>query len=324
VVPRLLSAEDGLVAAHADQSRAVTIFPCAEQEFVQCADDMLLVRTNTDATQLSYGRDATWEIDTRGWLYLHFRLAGTSLDRLATGIAQTVSGGSFLACVSSSPQALSRQVLTDDWRAVTVAFRPSYAFHNLPFDEACLLSELRQFRAGRSDVDFFYVNQFTPDMHAAVRALLVPSVTSGLREFYLRAKAVELVCLALDQMGRPAARAESPLKLSHRDVRALGEAKRLVEKEQNHHSLDELARRVGLNRRKLALGFKALFGATVGEYQREIRLELARRILEARTASVAYAATVAGYSDVGSFGKAFKARYGHLPSQSRRAAVRRK
>jgi len=88
-------------------------------------------------------------------------------------------------------------------------------------------------------------------------------------------------------------------------------------------AVEQLARRVGINRRKLALGFKILFGETVGEYQRDVRLEFARRMLEDRTASVTYAATVAGYSDVGSFGKAFKAKYGWLPSQSRPAGSRR-
>ena len=60
---------------------------------------------------------------------------------------------------------------------------------------------------------------------------------------------------------------------------------------------------------------------TVGDHHREVRLELARRILESTASSVAYAASVAGYSDVGSFGKAFKTRFGSLPSKARTAPL---
>ena len=212
-----------------------------------------------------------------------------------------------------------REVLSDAWRVVTLAFRPSFAFHNLPGSGAQLPEELRRFRSGDPDVDFFYASPFTPDMASAARGLLQPSVTSGLQVFYLRAKAVELVCLAVEHVGRSAPEAEPPLKLTHRDIRALEEAKRRLDSADTAYTLELLARRVGLNRRKLALGFKLLFGVTVGDHHREVRLELARRLLESTASSVAYAASAAGYNDVGSFGKAFKARYGSLPSKSRTA-----
>jgi AraC family transcriptional activator of pyochelin receptor len=319
--PRLVHGEPAASELAVDREIAADgMLPCGMQEVVGLSDDLMLVRTDVDTTRLSSDRDAAWEIDTRGWLYLHFRLEGISVDRLPEGPEQTVGGGSFLVCASSRPSAFARQVLSEAWRVVTVAFRPSDAFHNLPVAGANLPTELRRFRAGDPDVDFFYASPFTPDMRAAASALLKPVVRGELRPFYLRAKAVELVCLAVEQVGRPAPQTDPPLKLSHRDVLALEEAKRLVDQANESHSLDQLARRVGLNRRKLALGFKLLFGTPVGEYHRQVRLECARRLLEARTASVSYAATVAGYSDVGSFGKAFKARYGWLPSQARAPA----
>ena len=290
------------------------------QDIVNLADDLLLVRSNVHSTHLCGEHGASFDIDTRGWLYVHFRLDGISLDRLPDGAERTVSGGSFVVCGSARPTAFTRQVLSDAWQVVTVACRPSDMLQNLPVTGATLPSDLRRFRAGDADVDFFYASPFTPDMRLAAGALLKPVVSGGMQPFYLRAKAVELVCLAVEHVGRPSPQAEPSLKLSHRDVRALEDTKRLVEQATTTYSLDQLARRAGINRRKLALGFKLLFGVTLGELQREVRLELARRMLDDRSASVAYAATAAGYSDVGSFGKAFKARFGELPSQRRRTA----
>ena len=322
--PRLLhgkASEQFAAAAGPDANGAH--LPWGSQELVTLSDDLMLVRSDVRSTDLCGGRDASFEIDTRGWLYLHFRLNGISVDRFPDGAPRTVGGGSFLVGASSRPTAFTRQVLSDVWQVVTIAFRPSDTFQSLPVTDSMLPSELRRFRAGDPDVEFLYASPFTADMRAAAGALLRPVVSGGMRPFYLKAKAVELVCLAVEQVGRPAPQIESPLRLSHRDVRALEEAKRLVDHATVNYSLEQLARRVGINRRKLALGFKILFGETVGEYQRDVRLEFARRMLEDRTASVTYAATVAGYSDVGSFGKAFKAKYGWLPSQSRPAGRRR-
>ena len=297
--------------------------PWGSQELVSLSDDLMLVRSDVHSTELCGERNASFEIDTRGWLYLHFRLDGISVDQYSDGASRTVGGGSFLVGASSQPTALTRQVLSDVWQVVTIAFQPSDTFQNLPVSDSMLPTELRRFRAGDPDVEFFYASPFTPDMRSAAGALLKPVVSGGMRPFYLKAKAVELVCLAVEQVGRPAPQIEPPLRLSHRDVRALEEAKRQVDQGTVNYSLEQLARRVGINRRKLALGFKILFGDTVGEYQRDVRLEFARRLLEDRTASVTYAASVAGYSDVGSFGKAFKAKFGWLPSQSRQTRGRR-
>ncbi len=79
-------------------------------------------------------------------------------------------------------------------------------------------------------------------------------------------------------------------------------------------TLEELGRMVGVNRNKLAIGFKHVFGMTVGAYHRERRLLLAYEMLKEPGMTIARAADEAGYRDAGSFSKAFKARFGVLPS----------
>lgn len=303
----------------------VPSFACAGlQELLALSDDLLLVRSDFEADASGEGRAHRWQLDMRGWLYLHFRLDGLTCDETPDGRRRTIGGGSFFVATSSHPQSLVRDVLSDVWRAVTIAFRPSFAGRDLRAPDAALPAELRRFQSGEAEVDFFYASQLTSDMSSAVRALLAPAVRVDVRPIYLRAKVVELVCLAIEQLQVPAPVTEPPLTLKHRDTRALAEARRVLDTCTEPVSLEQLARRVGLNRRKLALGFKMLFGATVGEYHRDVRLELAHRVLGTATASVGYAAAVAGYSDVGSFGKAFRARYGCLPSEIRPTAAARR
>ena len=294
------------------------------QELLSLSDDLLLIRSDFDAGPASERRRGRWQLDNRGWLYLHFRLAGLSCDETPDGRRRTIGGGAFFLAASSQPQSLVRNVLSDEWRAVTIAFRPSFAGRDLRAPAESLPAELRRFQSGDPELDFFYASQLTSDMGAAVRALLAPAIRTDVRPIYLRAKVVELVCLAIEQLRVPELATEAPLTLSQRDTRALQEARRILDTSTDTVSLEQLARRVGLNRRKLALGFKMLFGATVGDYHRDVRLEVANRMLVTGATSVSYAAAVAGYSDVGSFGKAFRARYGCLPSDVRPTAAARR
>lgn len=291
-------------------------------ELLSLSEDLLLVRSDfTMAPGTPAGN--RWQLDTRGWLYLHFRLDGLTSDVTPEG-RRTIGGGSFFLATSTQPHSIVREVLSDVWRVVTIAFRPSFADRDLRAPDAALPTELRRFQSGDADTDFFYASQLTSDMSAAVRALIAPAIRTDVRPIYVRAKVVELVCLAIEQLQVPAPATEPALRLSHRDTRALEEARKILDTCTAPVSLDQLARRVGLNRRKLALGFKMVFGATVGEYHRDVRLEIAYRMLGSALASVGYAASVAGYSDVGSFGKAFRARYGCLPSEVRPTAAARR
>lgn len=322
---RLLEVDDA--RRHELETRVAQLkrFACTGLgDLLSLSDDLLLIRSDFTADANDAGRASQWQLDTRGWLYLHFRLDGLTCDRLPDGRRHTIGGGSFFLASSSHPQSIVREVLSDVWRVVTIAFRPSFADRDLRAPDAALPTELRRFQSGDAGVDFFYASQLTTDMSSAVRSLLAPTIRTDVRPIYLRAKVVELVCLAIEQLQVPSAATEAPLKLSHRDTRALEEARRVLDTCVEPVSLDQLARRVGLNRRKLALGFKMLFGATVGEYHRDVRLETAYRMLGSAQASVGYASAVAGYSDVGSFGKAFRARYGCLPSDVRPTAAARR
>lgn len=308
------------VASTSERLRSLSPVVCTGMhDVLTLSDDLLLVRSDFSAQPPAL----RWEIQNRNWMYLHCRAEGVSQDETPDGQVHQLGSGSFLLCTSRH-RPLVREVLTDEWRAVTIAFQPSFAMRDLQMNDRTLPAELRQLRGGDPASDFSFASQLTADMKAAVRALLQPAIQAEVRAVYLRAKVVELVCLALEELRHPESPTSSLLKLSHRDIRSLEQARQVLDECGEARSLEQLGRQVGLNRRKLALGFKHLFGVTVGDYDREVRLELGRRLLESSSASVGYAAAVAGYSDVGSFTKAFKARYGDLPSDLKPSAAARR
>ncbi|VCU72465.1 Regulatory protein PchR [Pigmentiphaga humi] len=81
--------------------------------------------------------------------------------------------------------------------------------------------------------------------------------------------------------------------------------------------LSALARAVGINVNAMQRGFRELTGVSVAEYARRVRLERARRALLQDGASIALAATLAGYSSTANFSTAFRRHFGVTPGQAR-------
>lgn len=285
------------------------------QEIHSLSDDLVLVRSD-----LSGFGPTRYELDVRGWLYVHFRLDGVSDEEIPGGGRRRIERECFILSASSRPGFWVRELMGDAWRAVAVVCRrPAFAQHDLRWLGDSLPEELRRFRSG-DDVEFAFVGELTGEMRSAVQSLLNTKMPCEIRNAYLRAKAVELVCLALARIrGRHEAEATPalPVRLSSRDIEAIQSARRLLVANSPALPLSALARRVGINRNKLAFGFKHLFGVTVGEFDRSHRLERARALLQRDQLPIHHVASLAGYADPGSFSKAFRLEYGVLPSELR-------
>jgi AraC family transcriptional regulator len=87
-------------------------------------------------------------------------------------------------------------------------------------------------------------------------------------------------------------------------------------------SLSELATSVGVHPAHLARSFRRVYGVTVGEYARELRLEWAAAQLAAPGVSLAQVAADAGFADQSHFTRAFRAYAGVTPGRYR-ALLRR-
>ncbi len=85
--------------------------------------------------------------------------------------------------------------------------------------------------------------------------------------------------------------------------------------------MEELARQMGSNEKKLTELFRVRFGMTVYEYLVELRLETARQQLENTRLQVQLIADRAGYRNASDFSRAFRRRYGIGPRQYRQASI---
>jgi AraC family transcriptional regulator len=82
--------------------------------------------------------------------------------------------------------------------------------------------------------------------------------------------------------------------------------------------LNELATLAGVHPSHLARSFQRMQGVSVGEYQRGLRIELARKALSDGRGSIAEIAATAGFSDQSHFARVFRRATGQTPREFRR------
>ncbi|WP_152569480.1 MULTISPECIES: helix-turn-helix transcriptional regulator [Sphingomonas] len=145
----------------------------------------------------------------------------------------------------------------------------------------------------------------------------------GASEPFRLAKSIELLCelLAAFQAERLTDWSGTG-ELSPSDARRLAEARVLIDQEwQAKLTLDQIARRCGLNRTKLARGFRQLYDCSVSEALAERRLAEARKQLIATDLPVGLIGYRSGYLNNASFTRAFGRRFGVSPSDYRACGI---
>lgn len=145
------------------------------------------------------------------------------------------------------------------------------------------------------------------------------SLQGPIRRLFMEGKALEILAYELDEFSGHHNAETRPVSTT--EIGRLYEARKIVEEEfADPPSLFDLACRVGLNDFKLKRGFREVFGTTVFEYVRKLRMEKARELLEEGRLSVTEVALTTGYSHFGHFSAAFKKSFGILPSRYRTTA----
>ena len=100
--------------------------------------------------------------------------------------------------------------------------------------------------------------------------------------------------------------------------RALGLLHRGIDKD---WTLDRIASEVGMSRSRFADRFQALMGCAPMSYLTDLRLQKAMNLLAGTGDPIQRVAARVGYQSPAAFSRAFAQRYGHSPSEVRRAAA---
>ncbi|GAB2792549.1 AraC family transcriptional regulator [Rhabdobacter roseus] len=158
----------------------------------------------------------------------------------------------------------------------------------------------------------------TPHMLRLIDSIRHDQTARPIQNLLVQSRVLELVALQMEQFGTP-----TP---THEEMRP-DEAEKLHELRKyldanflSELSLTQLSRICLLNEFKVKRGFKLLFGTTVFNYLRKLRMEYAGNLLRHGGYSVDEVAAVLGYEHAQHFSVAFKKYTGVSPSQYQRSS----
>jgi AraC family transcriptional activator of pyochelin receptor len=161
----------------------------------------------------------------------------------------------------------------------------------------------------------------SPPAWMAVHDIVHCAFPEPLKGEYLDARACELLCHAVAEINKLRPCDQVGVAAETRERFKIEAAEMIYRREiGNPPSLDEVARRVGMNRNKLAAGFRERFDMTPHDFSREIRLRRGHDMLLSSALAVERVARACGYTSHAAFTRAFKEQFGYTPSAAKRTA----
>jgi AraC family transcriptional regulator, transcriptional activator of the genes for pyochelin and ferripyochelin receptors len=183
---------------------------------------------------------------------------------------------------------------------------------------------LKSFFRGQASAPFSLSLPMGPKLWMVLDEVFAAPFAGTLRQRYLEAKMVELMCETTASLGRLGAPSRSVEEgaLSARESMLVQAAASIYARElADPPSVSALAARVGLNRNKLNAGFRALFGCTPHDYSKQVRMDWARRLLDEGALRQGEVAAAVGFRSPAAFSRAFADHFGIPPSASKRPSV---
>ncbi|MGD9211409.1 MAG: AraC family transcriptional regulator [Desulfobacteraceae bacterium] len=136
----------------------------------------------------------------------------------------------------------------------------------------------------------------------------------SLKHLYFESKTLELIAHSALLFIIPNTNYKGKGALRPYEIERVQRARELVGRYfQNPPKLVDLARIVGLPHPKLNFCFREVYGTTIFDYLREMRLDKAKSLLEEGHMNVTEVAYEVGYSSLSHFAKAYKNYHGIAP-----------
>ena len=153
-----------------------------------------------------------------------------------------------------------------------------------------------------------------PAVQIIIRQLLSCSLRGPMKTIYFESKALELITMGLSLFAPPKQNDKTSSPLRNSDLDAVERTRELIcRRFKNPPRLQELAKTVGLQHTRLNQCFREVYGTTIFNYVKELRLTHAKGLLDQGRTNVTEAALEVGYASLSQFSRAFKSEFGTGP-----------
>jgi len=284
------------------------------QEIVQVEEDVLLLACNWSPLGELRQKQLVGDSD---WIHIQFYLEGSGQEWISNGDVVDLSEGSCVVAHYPEGSVIERALrAVSSFRAACLYLRPKALAKLIDVAGSSLLENALQNTQTDSSRLRADTLPLTSAMRVAVNDVLGCTYRGRARRLYMRAKSLELLSAVLCGLeSEDPERNDSSLELSPLAIRKMEQARQIIMSELGTPmTLAQLARRLGINRTKLVLGFKQVYGVSVQAYWRDQKLNRAHELLRQGNARVTDVAFDLGYTELSSFTRAFCQKFGYSPS----------
>ena len=171
------------------------------------------------------------------------------------------------------------------------------------------------FSGGSASQGLYRQSRFSSGTASILNQIIACPYAGEIRRLFLEAKALELVALSMASLEEGI----DPSALSRREEEQVREAYAILSARIDAPpTLCDLSRETGINRNKLNQGFRHLYGDTVFNVLRDLRLFRARDLILNSEKSLVDIALSVGYGNQANFTTAFRRKFGKTPLVARR------
>jgi AraC family transcriptional regulator, transcriptional activator of the genes for pyochelin and ferripyochelin receptors len=149
----------------------------------------------------------------------------------------------------------------------------------------------------------------------SVEQLISHDINPSFQKLYIRGKVFEILSLYFNETFNENVD-QCPFVDNSDEIVKIKKARELLIKDFNNDpTLESLSKDIGLNIKKLKIGFKELYGMPVFTYLYHYKMDYARKLLDLKKQNINEVANIVGYSSATHFIAAFKRKFGITPKQ---------
>lgn len=277
-------------------------------EVVKVEEDFMLIRFQNDGTELY---TVQREIPT-GMIQFHFGIKGNARFIFNQGHYKLdlIEEKSLLLYNPQKELPLHLELAPNSWViSLLVSIKKFHALFSSEADYIPFLSNENK------DKKYYNDGNISPSMAIVLSQLFHYNLHPSIKNLYYKGKGYELLSLYFNRTEDPDAE-QCPFLIDEDNVLKIRKAKDIIIANMAEPpSLQELSDQIGLNLKKLKMGFKQIYGDSVYSFLFDYKMEFARKLLEEGTHNVNEVGLKIGYSTASHFIAAFKKKFATTPKK---------
>ncbi|MEN9322693.1 MAG: hypothetical protein RIT03_483 [Bacteroidota bacterium] len=278
------------------------------QEVIAIEHDFTLIRFQNDSDEVYH---VEREIK-QGLIQFHFGIKGKAKFIFNSG-NYALNLKEEKALLLYNPQKelpLHLEISPSSWViSVIISIKKFHALFSSEADYIPFLSEENK------DKKYYNESDISPSMAIVLSQLFHYNLNPSIKSLYYKGKGYELLSLYFNRSEDPDAE-QCPFLVDEENVLKIRKAKEIILANlAEPPGLQELADQIGLNLKKLKMGFKQIYGDTVYGFLFDYKMDYARRLLDSGSYNVNEVGLKIGYSTGSHFIAAFKKKFGTTPKK---------